>query len=327
MWVFTTRGFYSITVSTDDPTAMQIRARERYDLEALIELVGMDAKILTTPQADYRFRVIVPAHTVGGILLALGNDITYCNFKGAIAKTPDQAHKEPGLHRIWSIHREWQRDGTKAPTHPEFWPWRSAPPTDRELDQRAGADILPDVELDPAPNGDDPGNVPLEPCGRCEHPRDSHNHLTGACLEQREDKSFCTCSRWQRPARKAGLTVTPTTCPHCDYDEAEGGLIEQCANCKAADAGEAAQPLHNPLERRPGRKSRGQLAETIAVEKSGWGDVIGSKVGHYFRNRRSLCGKWQIEESSVPFLKVREPIPNADCKGCVNNLGKSASKF
>lgn len=30
--------------------------------------------------------------------------------------------------------------------------------------------------------------------------------------------------------------VEPTSCGRCDYDEAEGGLIEQCPKCKAIDA-------------------------------------------------------------------------------------------
>lgn len=30
--------------------------------------------------------------------------------------------------------------------------------------------------------------------------------------------------------------IEPTSCGRCDYDEAEGGLIEQCPKCKAIDA-------------------------------------------------------------------------------------------
>lgn len=30
---------------------------------------------------------------------------------------------------------------------------------------------------------------------------------------------------------------TPTTCGYCSYEECDGDLIEQCAKCKAIDAG------------------------------------------------------------------------------------------
>lgn len=249
MWIFSTSGFFSITASPEDASFMQIRARERHDLEALLTLTGMDAEIIETPNADYRFRLIVTPHAVGGVLLALGNGITYSNFKGAIAKTPDQAHKEPGLHRIWSIHRDWQ------------------PRVD--FPKRAHGSWLDIFDATPTVCTsaiDEPGNLPVpdeEPCDKCGHPRNRHNHRKGACMAILTGHRFCDCSRWKRKA----LTVTPpppTSCPHCDYDEADGGLIEQCANCKAADAGPAAVPLHNPREQKPGRKSRGKLADVIA---------------------------------------------------------------
>lgn len=305
MWVFSTTGFFSITVSADDPTVMQVRARERGDLEALIALTGIDAEILETPAADYRFRIIVHAHAVGGLLMTLGNEITYCNFKAAIAKTPAQAHKEAGLHRIWDIHRSWQPSARQPAETLDWWhaSHNGAPRMDPALDEPRNA---------PAP---DP-----EKCGTCGHPRQDHWNRRGACRfdTYTAGEAACICSRWKR----APLTITkaPTQCPHCDYDEAEGGLLEQCPNCKAADAGPVAEPLHNPQERKGGKKSRGKLVEALStVEGAGWGEVIESKVPHYFRpTGRSLCGKWQITEKGRAFLDKRDPIPNVDCQTCAN---------
>ncbi len=35
------------------------------------------------------------------------------------------------------------------------------------------------------------------------------------------------------------IKPAPTTCGYCSFEEADGELIEQCARCKAVDAGKA----------------------------------------------------------------------------------------
>lgn len=62
-----------------------------------------------------------------------------------------------------------------------------------------------------AENDDTPYDVDgLAYCGRC------HEYL-GAII------------------RLAARPRPPTCCGYCDYDEADGQLIEQCAKCKAVD--------------------------------------------------------------------------------------------
>lgn len=285
MWVFSTAGFFSITVSSDDPTKMQVRARERVDLENFIAAAEVDgAEIIETPRADYQFRVILePADAVNGIAI-LAAQIDYTNFKGAVAATPSQRHKEHGLHDIWAVHRRWQ--GRWRPDRGIPFPRPVDPPVETY----------------------ETGNLPLEPCDKCGHARKSHNRWRGACLEHDGSAgNFCTCNRYRRKAltndsepcgtcghprtrhmnRRGACSVgsvalghrsfctcscwkrcvaepnPPTMCGRCEYAEEDGSLVEQCPNCRAADAGAEAAPLHNPLERKRGPKSRARLAAVI----------------------------------------------------------------
>lgn len=112
MWLFTRHGFYSLTRSPDEPDKLQVRARLRRDLENLQAFTGLSATILETPSADYRWRWIVSPADAETITRCLTADITYSNFKGIVARQPDQTAKLTGLHDIWEIHRGWQKGFT-----------------------------------------------------------------------------------------------------------------------------------------------------------------------------------------------------------------------
>lgn len=94
---------------------MQIRARTRADLEELLAGSDVEASILDTPRADYRYRVIVNREDMVRLVAGVAEAISYNNFKGAVAETATQAHKEPDLHRVWSITRRWQLDEANTP--------------------------------------------------------------------------------------------------------------------------------------------------------------------------------------------------------------------
>lgn len=92
MWLFTKYGFYSVTVSRDDPAKMQIRARAKKDLERLVdfaEKLGWKpgehySEILETKNADYRWRIICTPSQWAAIADGLAWDIDYSNFKNEI---------------------------------------------------------------------------------------------------------------------------------------------------------------------------------------------------------------------------------------------------
>ena len=100
MWLMTRHGFYSIVEKR--PGEFHVRARERQDLQNLVERVPLPgATIVATPKADYAARLIVDQATVLQIMRYLGATVDYPNFKGQIAATPDQAHKP--YHQVWDV--------------------------------------------------------------------------------------------------------------------------------------------------------------------------------------------------------------------------------
>lgn len=54
---------------------------------------------------------------------------------------------------------------------------------------------------------------------------------------------------------------------------------------------------------------------TMIERDEGWGFVYGSRVEHYFRKGRSLCGKWGL-------WALPKSIDYPDCKACRKRLDK-----
>lgn len=111
MWLFTKYGFFSVTQHTKRRDNIQIRARTDQDLRDLKDAFPpLDrCPIIETPDADYRWRLIVQRwkwEIVGAHLVA---DIDYGNFKGKIATIPTQREKGPMLHDIWDVHHRYQQ--------------------------------------------------------------------------------------------------------------------------------------------------------------------------------------------------------------------------
>lgn len=102
MWCFTDLGFFSIN-RTPDGQLLQFRARRKQDLANLKKAFPeefLGRKIMTLPEADYRWRIEVTAASAGIVMCALVERIQYRNFKNHIATT-DQADKLPILHDLW----------------------------------------------------------------------------------------------------------------------------------------------------------------------------------------------------------------------------------
>ena len=95
MWVMTAKGgFYSAIRKPDMPKdQIMVRARRKDDLERLLNAIGDVSDIISTPNADYAFRVIIPVESWAGYLYNSAREIDYSNFKDASCKGDHSRHK------------------------------------------------------------------------------------------------------------------------------------------------------------------------------------------------------------------------------------------
>ena len=84
MWILTTRGFYSI-VKRDGQLC--VRARVEDDLARLRELMPALGPTIKNAGVDYPFRAFIPHEAFAASLPLLAAEITYPNFKDAVAQT------------------------------------------------------------------------------------------------------------------------------------------------------------------------------------------------------------------------------------------------
>jgi|SRR5262245_6912782 len=110
MWLCLNDGFYSIVEDRQNRNNLLIRARSRKHLQNFLRWgkKGANVKIKETPDSDYRYRVSLPAFTVGEIMAARVVAIDYDNFKDSVHET--------ALHDMyegwWFDHMEYQRERT-----------------------------------------------------------------------------------------------------------------------------------------------------------------------------------------------------------------------
>lgn len=109
MWLSSTIGFFSI-VKEHDTDNLLVRARVKTHLvnlrQALPEL--QERRIITTPERDYRFRIIVTAGEVQKILAYLAANINYNNYKNATKKHMPSPDEQAMLFEIWRAGWELQ---------------------------------------------------------------------------------------------------------------------------------------------------------------------------------------------------------------------------
>ncbi len=100
MWLFTKDGFFSAVEHRGDKRMVCVRARVRQDLVNLREKLPGASRIVTTPDADYAFRVVVDKRRWAGYVAAAARDIDYDNFKNAT--TRECPHRSRAYHAVWS---------------------------------------------------------------------------------------------------------------------------------------------------------------------------------------------------------------------------------
>ena len=103
MWLATQIGFYSVVQKA--PGVYHVRARERGDLENLLELAEHEAEIHEWAGADYPCRVIIDLETLLEIMVRLAGTLDYENFKERIHAREDQRHKLDAYHSLHSLLR------------------------------------------------------------------------------------------------------------------------------------------------------------------------------------------------------------------------------
>jgi hypothetical protein len=70
-------------------------------------------EVLTLPNRDYRYRLIVPKEVWAGTLAELGREQDWANFKSEVARFNGHDDYEHALHEIWSVMYGLQERRTK----------------------------------------------------------------------------------------------------------------------------------------------------------------------------------------------------------------------
>lgn len=116
MWLFTRHGFYSVVQDKLNPQHLQVRARIKEDLEHLSTFARQSANldlppIITTPNADYACRIVLPRDIWLKIATALAQNINYTNFKNEVHGQPD---RDKAYLEIWSTMNALQHKRNRA---------------------------------------------------------------------------------------------------------------------------------------------------------------------------------------------------------------------
>ena len=108
MWLFTNTGFVSAVSNGED---LMVRARDRQYLEQIAD--SAKTKIISTPQNDYPYRVIVTHEFFAKWVAQMASNITYKNFKSEVAATRGYDFAHP-LMKVWSAMHEVEDQQARA---------------------------------------------------------------------------------------------------------------------------------------------------------------------------------------------------------------------
>lgn len=123
MWVFTVYGFYSAVCARIgngernqpiDHNRMMVRSRLKAHLNnlknAFPDILG-NCEIETSTGTDYKYRIFIDKSTWTTVLEKISENITYDNFKSAVAKNrgDGSAAYEHSLHDVWSTMYDIQK--------------------------------------------------------------------------------------------------------------------------------------------------------------------------------------------------------------------------
>ena len=102
-------GFYSVVAGQRTGT-VQVRARSRADLNRLRRRFDIGQRLISTLQADYPFRMILPVRVWQKIAAKLAADAArYKNFKNEVAKI--STSRAGTYHEVWERLKEIEGEG------------------------------------------------------------------------------------------------------------------------------------------------------------------------------------------------------------------------
>ena len=107
MWLFTSTGFVSAVSNGQD---LMVRSRDRESLEPLAE--SAHTEIISTPQNDYPYRVIVTHEIFSRWAAHMAAGISYKNFKSEVAMIRGNDFAHP-LMKVWSAMHEIEDEGAR----------------------------------------------------------------------------------------------------------------------------------------------------------------------------------------------------------------------
>jgi hypothetical protein len=102
MWLFTTRGFYSVVEKREDRAdgMLTVRARSKADIDSLRELLPNYTPV-RNKGTDYPWRVRVTAADWTHAMARLALEIDYSNFKDEVTRR--QGKKRHDIYmRVWA---------------------------------------------------------------------------------------------------------------------------------------------------------------------------------------------------------------------------------
>ncbi len=118
MWIFVRYGFYSIACASKpdgsrDQETVMVRARCKDHLQNLRDRFSglADTEITTTPNRDYRYRLVTPKRVWVPILAELAEEQEWSNFKNEATSFQGKsgASYARALHDVWEIMYRLQR--------------------------------------------------------------------------------------------------------------------------------------------------------------------------------------------------------------------------
>ena len=110
MWLFTNTGFVSAVSNGKD---LMVRSRDRESLEPIAE--SAHAEIVSTPQNDYPYRIIITHKFFASWVAHMAQGINYKNFKSEVAATRGYDFTHP-LMKVWSAMHEVEDSDARTST-------------------------------------------------------------------------------------------------------------------------------------------------------------------------------------------------------------------
>lgn len=107
MWIASQYGYFSITRKRKDE--YHICALELKDISNLKALAGLSGAIQQSERAAFRFRIKASLEEMLEVMVQLGGNIDYGDFRERVEGEPDQRHKSGAYAKVDDTMRSVQK--------------------------------------------------------------------------------------------------------------------------------------------------------------------------------------------------------------------------